>query len=140
MSLDKTLHALTWLVVGVFIVAGAINTACADPVYDLAQKYFSQADRMGAFEGEPLAAPVYEGDELLGYVLRTTDIAPIPAYSGQPITLLVGIYLDGTIAGVRITEHSEPILDAGVSELDLKYFVYQYLDITVEDRVKLGGG
>jgi len=25
-----------------------------------------------------------------------------------------------------------------VSELDLKYFVYQYLDITVEDRVKLG--
>ena len=28
---------------------------------------------------------------------------------------------------------------AGVSELDLKYFVYQYLDITVEDRVKLGG-
>jgi polyferredoxin/Na+-translocating ferredoxin:NAD+ oxidoreductase RnfG subunit len=139
MSPDKTLHALAWLFMAVSIATGAINTACADPVYDLAQKYFPQADRMGAFEGEPLAAPVFEGDELLGYVLRTTDIAPIPAYSGQPITLLVGIYLDGTIAGVRITEHSEPILDAGVSELDLKYFVYQYLDITVEDRVRLGG-
>ena len=131
--------AFVRLVVGTLIVAGTVNTACADPVYDLAQKYFPQMDRMGTFEGEPLAAPVYEGDDLLGYVLRTTDIAPIPAYSGKPITLLVGIYLDGTIAGVRITEHSEPILDAGVSELDLKYFVYQYLDITVEDRVKLGG-
>ena len=137
--LQPFLAAFVWLVVGVLMTAGAVNTACADPVYDLAQKYFPQADRMGEFEGEPLAAPVYESDQLLGYVLRTTDIAPIPAYSGKPITLLVGIYLDGTIAGVRITEHSEPILDAGVSELDLKYFVYQYLDITVEDRVKLGG-
>ncbi|MEN8205248.1 MAG: 4Fe-4S binding protein [Pseudomonadota bacterium] len=133
------LHALAWLVVGALLTAGAISTACADPVEDLTYKYFPQADRMGAFEGEPLAAPVYEGDQLLGYVLRTTDIAPIPAYSGKPIILLVGIYLDGTIAGVRITAHSEPILDAGVSELDLKSFVYQYLDITVEDRVKLGG-
>ncbi|MCK5308146.1 MAG: 4Fe-4S binding protein, partial [Zetaproteobacteria bacterium] len=133
------LAAFVRLVVGTLIVAGTINMARADPVHDLAMKYFPQADRMGEFEGEPLAAAVYEGDELLGYVLRTTDIAPIPAYSGKPITLLVGIYLDGTIAGVRITEHSEPILGAGVSELDLKYFVYQYLDITVEDRVKLGG-
>jgi len=134
------LHALAWLVVGVLMMAGAINTACADPVYDLAQKYFPQADRMGEFEGEPLAAPVYEGDHLLGYVLRTTDIAPIPAYSGKPITLLIGINFAGWITGVDITDHSEPILDAGVSELDLKYFIYQYRDITVQDRVKLGGG
>lgn len=118
---------------------GVINTASADPVYDLAQKYFPQADRVEAFEGDPLAAPVYEGDRLLGYVLRTTDIAPIPAYSGEPITLLVGIDLDGWITGVEITEHSEPILDAVISELDLKYFVYQYRDIAVQDRVKLGG-
>ncbi|MDX2458091.1 MAG: FMN-binding protein, partial [Gammaproteobacteria bacterium] len=137
--LRHRLHMLVWLVVGVLMASGAINTACADPVSALALKYFPQADRVGAFAGEPLAGPVYEGDRLLGYVLRTTDVAPIPAYSGKPITLLVGIYLDGTIAGVRITDHSEPILDAGVSELDLKYFVYQYLDITVEDRVKLGG-
>ena len=133
------LYAPAWLAVWALVTVGAINTACADPVYDLAQKYFPQADRVEAFEGDPLAAPVYEGDRLLGYVLRTTDIAPIPAYSGEPITLLVGIDLDGWITGVEITEHSEPILDAGVSELDLKYFVYQYRDITVQDRVKLGG-
>jgi NosR/NirI family nitrous oxide reductase transcriptional regulator len=138
-SLRTCLHALVLLVVGILIMAGAMDTACANPVYDLAQRYFPKADRIGAFEGEPLAAPVYAGDLLQGYVLRTTDIAPIPAYSGKPVTLLVGIYLDGTIAGVRITDHSEPILDAGVSELDLKHFVYQYLDITVEDRVRLGG-
>ena len=121
------------------MMPGAISTACADPVDDLARKYFPKADKVGEFAGDPLAAPVYKGGRLLGYVLRTSDIAPIPAYSGEPITLLVGINLDGWITGVEITEHSEPILDAGVFELDLKYFVYQYHDITVQDSVKLGG-
>jgi polyferredoxin/Na+-translocating ferredoxin:NAD+ oxidoreductase RnfG subunit len=135
----RFLHTLVWFAVWVLVTLGAINTACADPVDDLASKYFPQADRVGEFAGDPLAAPVYKGGRLLGYVLRTSDIAPIPAYSGEPITLLVGINLDGWITGVEITEHSEPILDAGVSELDLKYFVYQYHDITVQDSVKLGG-
>ena len=62
----------------------------ADTVSDLAYQYFPQADSVGEFEGDPLAAAVYRNGELLGYVLRTTDIAPIPAYSGEPITLLVG--------------------------------------------------
>ncbi len=135
----RFLPALASLAVWVLIAVGAISTACADSVDNLARKYFPQADRVDAFEGDPLAAPVYEGNHLLGYVLRTTDAAPIPAYSGEPITLLVGIDLDGWITGVEITAHSEPILDAGISELDLKYFIYQYRDITVQDRVRLGG-
>ncbi len=137
--LRHLLHALAWLFVGVLMTTGAINTACADPVYDLAQKYFPLADRMGEFAGEPLAAPVYAGDLLLGYVLRTTDITPIPAYSGKPITLLVGLDLDGRITGLEITQHSEPILAAGVSENDLKHYVDQYHGVRVDERVKLGG-
>ncbi|GMQ89411.1 MAG: hypothetical protein BMS9Abin09_0891 [Gammaproteobacteria bacterium] len=133
------LHAPVWLTVWVLFIAGAINTAGADPVHDLALKYFPQADRVGEFEGEPLAAPVYAGEQLLGYVLRTTDIAPIPAYSGKPITLLVGIDLGGRISGLEITKHSEPILGAGVSEKDLKHYVDQYHGISVRDRVKMGG-
>ncbi len=120
-------------------MACAISPARADPVNNLARKYFPQADRVGEFEGEPLAAPVYDGDRLLGYVLRTTDIAPIPAYSGKPITLLVGIGLDGRITGLRIIKHSEPILAAGVSEKDLKHYVNQYRGVSVRKRVKLGG-
>ncbi|MEA2094384.1 MAG: 4Fe-4S binding protein, partial [Pseudomonadota bacterium] len=121
------------------MTVGAINTACADPVHELAQTYFPQADRVGEFDDEPLAAPVYEGERLLGYVLRTTDIAPIPAYSGKPITLLVGIGLDGRISGLEITKHSEPILAAGVSEQDLKHYVDQYTGVSVREKVKLGG-
>ena len=135
----RFLHASMWLVGSVFLMVGIINTVCADPVYDLARQYFPQADRVGEFEDEPIAAPVYEGEQLLGYVLRTTDIAPIPAYSGKPITLLVGIGLDGRISGLEIIEHSEPILGAGVSEKDLKHYVDQYHGVSVRERVKLGG-
>jgi len=133
------LPAPAWFAVWVLAIVGMINTASADPVHDLALKYFPQADRVGEFEGEPLAAPVYTGEQLLGYVLRTTDIAPIPAYSGKPITLLVGISLDGRISGLEITQHSEPILGAGVSEKDLKHYVDQYRGISVRERVKMGG-
>lgn len=128
-----------WLTLCLLLLAGTVNTAFADPVNDLARTFFPQADSVGGFEGGPPAAPVYMGDHLLGYVLRTTDIAPIPAYSGKPITLLVGLGLDGRITGLQIIKHSEPILAAGVSEKQLKHYVDQYRGISVNKRVKLGG-
>ena len=111
----------------------------AATVTELARQYFPGADRVGEFEGDPLAAAVYEDEQLLGYVLRTTDIAPIPAYSGEPITLLVGLDLAGTITGLEITHHSEPILVVGVSEQDLKHYVDQYRGVSLPQRVKIGG-
>jgi len=121
------------------LLAGLWQTAWADTVSDLARQYFRQADSVGKFEGDPLAAPVYQGKRLLGYVLRTTDIAPIPAYSGEPITLLVGIDLKGRITGLKIIKHNEPILLVGVSDQDLKHYVDQYRGVPVRERVKLGG-
>jgi NosR/NirI family nitrous oxide reductase transcriptional regulator len=105
----------------------------------LARQYFPQADRVGPFEGEPPAAAVYRQDRLLGYVIRTTDVAPIPAYSGQPITLLVGLDLAGRITGLEVIRHSEPILVVGVSEQDLRHYVDQYRGVSVRKQVKIGG-
>ncbi len=127
-----------WLVVWL-LLTGTSGMAAADPVFDLAQRFFPQADSIGAFEGDPLAAPVYRGAQRLGYVIRSTDIAPIPAYSGKPITLLVGLDLAGHITGLRILKHSEPILVVGVSDQDLKRYVDQYRGVSVLERVKLGG-
>jgi polyferredoxin/Na+-translocating ferredoxin:NAD+ oxidoreductase RnfG subunit len=127
-----------WLF-ALILLAGIVTPVCADPVFELAQRYFPAADSVGEFAGEPLAAPVYHDEQLLGYVFRTTDIAPIPAYSGKPITLLVGLDLDGWITGLQILEHSEPILVVGVSDQDLKHYVDQYQGVSVQERVKLGG-
>jgi Na+-translocating ferredoxin:NAD+ oxidoreductase RnfG subunit len=121
------------------LVLAACRPIQAATVPELARQYFPAADRVGEFEGDPLAAGVYAGERLLGYVLRTTDIAPIPAYSGEPITLLVGLGLDGRITGLQITQHSEPILVVGVSEQDLQHYVQQYRGVSIQERVKIGG-
>ena len=48
------------------LLAGIGGMVRADPVFDLAQRYFTAADTVGDFAGEPLAAPVYQGEHLLG--------------------------------------------------------------------------
>ncbi len=123
----------------VLLLASVASMARADSVSDLAMRFFPQATAVGDFAGEPLAAPVHQGDQLLGYVVRTTDVAPIPAYSGEPITLLVGVGLDGVITGLEILKHSEPILVVGVSEHDLKRYINQYNGVSVGQRVRIGG-
>lgn len=108
--------------------------------YPQAGKLFPQADRFGDFEGTPPAAPAYQGDTLLGYVLRTDDIVRIPAYSGKPINMLVGLGTQGNIAGAFVLEHHEPILLAGIPESTLHQFATQYAGKSVRDRVKVGAG
>jgi NosR/NirI family nitrous oxide reductase transcriptional regulator len=120
-------------------VAGSLHSACATGTEEVVRQYFPQATHVSEFAGEPMAAPVFQDEQLLGYLMRTSDIAPIPAYSGEPITLLVGLDLEGKITGLKITEHSEPILVVGISEQDLAHYVEQYRGVTVEQKVKLGG-
>src|SRR5512134_2355965 len=85
--------------------AAAIGGAHATDVateYPQARRFFPEADRFGALEGNPPAAPVYRGDQLLGYVFRTDDVIRVPAYSGKPINTLVGFDLRGRITGLEI--------------------------------------
>ena len=137
--LDKYSVCL-WLHSAILVVASMALPATAAPVEVSLQHYFPRATHSDAFGGEPLAAPVYRDAELLGYLIRTTDIAPIPAYSGEPVTLLVGLDVAGYITGLEIRGHSEPILVVGISEQDLVHYAEQYRGVTVDQKVKLGGG
>jgi hypothetical protein len=106
--------------------------------YPQAKQWFPEAERVGDFEGEPRAAPVYAGGAAIGYVFLTNDVVRIPAYSGQPINSLVGVDRDGRIRGVAIVEHQEPILAVGISEERLAAFSAQYAGKSVFDRVAVG--
>ena len=106
----------------------------------LVREFFPQVEYFGPFGDEPRAAPVYaDDDELIGYVYLTDQILPIPAYSGKPISTLVALDMHGTIVGVRIVHHEEPILLAGVSEAQLAAYVQQYRGINARERIKVGG-
>lgn len=121
-----------------FVGMGGAHTADAVSMVPQVREIFPEADRVGAFEGEPRAAAVYRGERLIGYALLTNDVANIPAYSGKPINTLVGLDLAGRIAGLAIVHHEEPILAVGITEARLKAFTDQYRGKSAFDRVTIG--
>jgi NosR/NirI family nitrous oxide reductase transcriptional regulator len=81
----------------------------------------------------------FEGSEkkLAGYVLLSTDITDIPAYSGKPVITLIGMDTKGIFTG-KILKHSEPILLLGIPESVLTKFNKQYLGKFVGDKIEIG--
>jgi NosR/NirI family nitrous oxide reductase transcriptional regulator len=121
-----------------FAVMPLAHATIAD-AYPQVRSLFPSADRFGEAEGTPPASPVYQDDQLIGYAFLTSDMVNIPAYSGQPINILVGIDTGGHITGTRIVHHEEPILAAGVSEERLAKFVDQYRGKSTSGRIIVGG-
>ena len=125
---------------GLMLLLAAMPGAGADIDAALPQLHalFPAADRFGEPEGDPPARAVYANGELIGYAFLTADMVRIPAYSGSPIDILVGIGTDGRIAGARIVRHEEPILAAGISEARLAGFVDQYRGKPATGRIVVG--
>lgn len=107
--------------------------------FSYVQQFFPAADRVSELEGEPLSAVVYKNSSVIGYVFYTDDVVKIPAYSGKPISTLVGFDLEGKIVGLKIVHHEEPILVVGISDADLQNFIDQYSGKHVNDKIKIGG-
>ena len=82
---------------------------------------------------------VKNGDEILGYAFETNDLARIPAYSGEPVNMLIAIDTKGVYLGAKVLEHHEPIILAGIPESKLHAFTDQYTGLSVNDRLKVGG-
>jgi len=130
---------LFWLLVLVLGVAGTGHAADLPAVYPQLRNIFPDAEAYGGFEGVPPAAAVYKGGKPIGYIYFTDDALRIPAYSGKPINTLVGIDLEGRIAGLAIVHHDEPILAVGITPERLNRYIAQYEGKSVFDRIVIGG-
>ena len=97
------------------------------------------SEKQIASEGAPLIWTISNGEEILGYAFETNDIAKIPAYSGEPVNMLVAIDTKGVYLGAKVLEHHEPIILAGIPESKLHKFTKQYNGLHVSDRLKVGG-
>lgn len=89
--------------------------------------------------GEPLVWTIYQDDTVLGYAFETNDIKKLPAYSGEPVNMLVAIDPQGNYLDAKVLEHHEPIILAGIPESKLHHFVTQYQGKSVQERIKVGG-
>jgi len=100
------------------------------------------ADSFSERKGHPSYVEAYrsggKGKTLIGYVMLSTDITDIPAYSGKPVVTLIGMDTTGHFTGVKVLKHSEPILLLGIPESALIDFNNQYLGKFVGDNIEIG--
>ena len=105
----------------------------------LARQLFAGADEVKPLEADPPAAPVYSAGVLQGYVFVTRDVTESLGFSSLEFLIAVGLRLDGTLGGVRVVEHREPIIDLIMLEDLVPRFARQYagVDIRAPLRVSL---
>lgn len=102
------------------------------------QPYFPSVTQISVVDKRSGARAVFAGGRLLGYLFLTHQITPIPAYSGKPIEVLVGLDLSAQIKAVRILYHEEPILVVGVTDADLEIYTDQYINQSAQSRIRVG--
>ncbi len=107
-------------------------------VHSAARQFFPTANKLSDFQGTPPAIEVSEDDTLLGYVFLTRDMVQIPAYSGQPVDLVIGLDMQAKIVGAQVVEHHEPILLVGIPESKLDDFANAYIGKAATDAVRVG--
>ena len=96
------------------------------------------AERFERVEDTPYKAGYDADDQVVGWVVLSTDVVDIVAYSGQPMITLVGLDTEGLITGATLIYHSEPILLIGIPESALTDFVAYYPGLPADTKVAVG--
>ena len=96
---------------------------------------FPKLTRVGEALQNPAVVPVYQLDQLLGYVFETNDLTNLPGFSGERVNLLIGMDAAGQIVKINVLSHHEPIFLHGLGEQPMIQFLSQYEGITVDKRV-----
>jgi NosR/NirI family transcriptional regulator, nitrous oxide reductase regulator len=136
------------IVVCLFLLASALGSrrAVADdaPTGETLTKYltpeilkliFPGADKIGEVDGTPPSAAVYSAEHKIGYLFSTWDVTQSKGFSNQPLILLVGLDLEGHIAGARVVHHTEPIAILGLHDEDFHRFTETYKGLDIRSGV-----
>ena len=101
-----------------------------------------QAERFSTKQGEP---PVYVGyassaqdAEIVGYAFETTDFEPQEIGYSAPIEVLVGIDLEGELAGIEILFYRESYKSIRGDFLNSERFPNQFAGKSVADGFRVG--
>ena len=107
------LSALSCAVVAaaVLLVAGAAAQAVDSRLSaDVLATVWPDAERIGAWEGVPPAAPVYRGEEVVGYIYSTLDVVAMRGYSNVPFDVIGGVDVNGDLTAAKVISHNEPYI------------------------------
>jgi NosR/NirI family nitrous oxide reductase transcriptional regulator len=127
---------------GLSLVAPAAAASAPPAALDCAAmpcaEVMPAAARFRAVEGAPHWEALDEDGDVIGWLVLSTDLVDIKAYSGKPMVTVVGLGSDGIISGARVVHHSEPILLIGIPESALTEFVDFYAGQPALQRIVVG--
>jgi len=85
----------------------------------------------------PPLIEIIKNDKVIGYVFETYDWVQGLGYSRKPYHIIAGINLQGTITGVRLMWHTEPIAILGRTDDDLHDFLLQLKGININKGISI---
>nr|WP_067290395.1 NosR/NirI family protein [Marinobacterium profundum] len=129
------LPGLLLLLASCILPASQASAALTPQIEAGIQSLFPKLTRIGEPEQNPAVIPVYQLNELLGYAFETNDLTNLAGFSGDRINLLVGLDTKGTISGLMVLNHHEPIFLHGLGEEPMHSFVSQYAGRKISDRI-----
>ena len=115
-------------------LASATENSTNQPIQSLIPTLFDNADRAGEKLSDVSAWPVYSNDQLVGYAFQSIDLVDLRGFAGKPINLLIGIDTAGTLKGVRVLEHHEPMFNHDLAGA-MQRFVNQYKGLDIKTKV-----
>jgi len=95
---------------------------------------FPSATRIGQQDTDLAITPVYQLNQLLGYVFESDDFANFIGFSGKTINILIGLDINGIFAGLKVLNHHEPIFLHGVGEQPMFDFIAKYKGHSIKER------
>ncbi len=110
-----------------------------------AKEFFPSAKMIGRLEGDTPTVAVFSekgpsgGEGLLGYLFVTKNITASKGYSSLVFDMIVGLKLDGKLAGASVLKHQEPIIGMYTPDgkLVLPKFTAQYKNIDIRMPIKV---
>ncbi|MBL0710316.1 MAG: 4Fe-4S binding protein [Colwellia sp.] len=95
---------------------------------------FPSATHIDKADPDLAITPVYQLNQLLGYVFESDDFTNFIGFSGKTINILIGLDINGIFTGLKVLNHHEPIFLHGVGEQPLFDFIEQYKDHSIKER------
>ncbi|MFT7521496.1 MAG: NosR/NirI family nitrous oxide reductase transcriptional regulator [Kiritimatiellia bacterium] len=109
-----------------------------DCVEAICSDYLPGASRFEVVEGKPYQVGYDDAGEVVGWVVRSTDVTDRVGYSGKPLVTLIGVTPQGTFAHSKVIYHSEPILLLGIPQAELDNFVNSYDGRRLDEPIEVG--
>lgn len=141
------IHLVGALVLGAILVMGWVCASAAEPsalLMRLSQdvspaELHPEATAFGGHhESMPLVALVRDGD-FLAWAFVTSDFVSTIGYSGKPIHTMMAVDEDAVVTGVKLVEHSEPIVLIGIPDSEIQEATARYAGLDLKAEADAGG-